>query len=196
MEEVAEAGFEGADEREGAAAQDEPGARARGRGGEEVVHQRAQLGAGDLLAVHADVEDLVLGGDDRLDVVVAEEADGGDLEPLAVLADVLVALLAAEVEEAFELHRRRGGYRDRVALDGDLDLGEVLAVGVVEVLEQIAGDELIVPVHAPGGGNRAGAGVAVGQRAADPLGVQGLERGFPGGHSGGGCVRWSVAPGS
>lgn len=91
--------------------------------------------------------------------VVAQQAGGGHLEAFAVVTDILRAFLAAQVEQAFEVVAGRRGDGDRGAVDLSPDRLDAVAVGIVEVLQDVTGDEHLRPVDAPGGrdGTRLGA---------------------------------------
>jgi hypothetical protein len=66
------------------------------------------------------------------------------------------ALLAAQVEEPFKGEWDGRSNKDIRSLDVDTYLVEPVAVGVEEILHQVAGDVFLVPIDTPGGGHRAG----------------------------------------
>ena len=128
---------------------------------EKVVNYRLQFCAINLGVVHTNVNDLVSRNGDRLDMMIAEQADRCSFETFAVLPNVVFAFLAPQIKQTRKFKLGRSRNRDLVLLNLYADAGGVVAIGIIKVLHEVAGDEDGVPVNTPSGRHRTVACVEV-----------------------------------
>ena len=81
--------------------------------------------------------------------MVAQQAHGGGLEALAVFPDIVLVLGAAQIQQFFQTKGRRAGDADVAPVDVHGNFSHLVSIGVEEVLKDVSGDELPVPVHPP-----------------------------------------------